>query len=186
MNSNLLSLFGKMFPDYCHPALAAGADGTVCAADPSQAKTRKPATFAEALNFVGEFYQSIEGPTFSRSFPRLGSSGTMERGQFLTLNTLVCHSADDAYSVCSLARILEPNVAQKYYLSARACRGILNRADRRGRTLPLRLRQALEAVATGTGKDGTQTMSPRQNKKTKSLRRSRRKTRDGETGEATQ
>lgn len=39
---------------------------------------------------------------------------------------------------------LEPCVARKYFLSAKACRGIISRADRRGKPLPKRLRNALE------------------------------------------
>ena len=44
-----------------------------------------------------------------------------------------------------LSQILEGNPHQKYYLSAKACRGILNRAARRGKDLPEALRKALEA-----------------------------------------
>ena len=43
-----------------------------------------------------------------------------------------------------LSWILEDNVPEKYYLSAQACRGILNRASRRGKELPEILKTALE------------------------------------------
>ena len=46
-------------------------------------------------------------------------------------------------NVSLLLQILEDNVPQKYYLSARACQGILTRASRRGKPLPEVLRQAL-------------------------------------------
>lgn len=42
-----------------------------------------------------------------------------------------------------LSWILEDNVPQKYYLSARACQGILTRASRRGKALPELLKNAL-------------------------------------------
>lgn len=42
-----------------------------------------------------------------------------------------------------LSWILEDNVPQKYYLSARACQGILTRASRRGKALPDLLKTAL-------------------------------------------
>ena len=42
-----------------------------------------------------------------------------------------------------LSWILEDNVPEKYYLSARACQGILTRASRRGKALPEILRVAL-------------------------------------------
>jgi DNA (cytosine-5)-methyltransferase 1 len=48
-----------------------------------------------------------------------------------------------------LSWILEDNVPQKYYLSARACQGILTRASRRGKPLPEVLRQALMDVIGG-------------------------------------
>ena len=43
-----------------------------------------------------------------------------------------------------LSQILEQNPDNKYNLSARACQGILNRAERRGKTLPPILKEALE------------------------------------------
>jgi hypothetical protein len=42
-----------------------------------------------------------------------------------------------------LSQILEDSAPQKYCLSARACEGILNRAQRRGKELPLELKEAL-------------------------------------------
>jgi len=50
-----------------------------------------------------------------------------------------------------LALILQPpsDVPTRYYLSAKACQGILRRANRRGKVLPPRLQQALEQVANG-------------------------------------
>ena len=43
-----------------------------------------------------------------------------------------------------LSDILEENADPKYNLSARACQGILNRAQKRGKTLPEILQRALE------------------------------------------
>ena len=47
----------------------------------------------------------------------------------------------------SLMDVLESDVPQKYYLSPKACRGILRRAERRGKALPPLLHQALQQVA---------------------------------------
>ena len=47
-------------------------------------------------------------------------------------------------SESTLWQILEANAPEKYYLSARACAGILRRAERRGKELPPMLREALE------------------------------------------
>lgn len=48
-------------------------------------------------------------------------------------------------NVSRLSQILEDSAHPKYSLSARACRGILNRAERRGKELPPELKAALEA-----------------------------------------
>ena len=49
-------------------------------------------------------------------------------------------SAEDVYT---LSQILEEKVPAKYYLSARACEGILRRAKNRGKELPPMLEEAL-------------------------------------------
>lgn len=53
--------------------------------------------------------------------------------------------------VCSLSDILETgDVPQRYYLTPKACQGILRRAEKRGKELPALLKAALESVATQT------------------------------------
>ena len=44
----------------------------------------------------------------------------------------------------TLSSILQDNVQEKYYLSQKACEGILRRAKSRGKELPPRLKVALE------------------------------------------
>ncbi len=75
-----------------------------------------------------------------------GNNGAFSfRTGFLTLNTLEFPSAA---VVCSLSDILETGVVPlRYFLSAKACRGILRRAERRGKTLPQPLARAVQAVA---------------------------------------
>ena len=51
-------------------------------------------------------------------------------------------------NVSRLSQILEDSPHPKYSLSARACLGILNRANRRGKELPKELADALTAQAT--------------------------------------
>lgn len=63
------------------------------------------------------------------------------RGDCSTLNTGECPSVARE---STLSQILEVNVPEKYYLSARACDGILRRAERRGKDLPAMLKAALE------------------------------------------
>lgn len=67
----------------------------------------------------------------------LGDSLTLNIGEF-----------PNAERESLLSWILEDNVPQKYYLSARACQGILTRASRRGKALPELLKTALlETIA---------------------------------------
>lgn len=66
-------------------------------------------------------------------------------GGCMTLNT--GESPSDARG-STLSQILEPNALEKYYLSAKACHGILRRAEKRGKELPTMLREALEEVAS--------------------------------------
>ena len=50
--------------------------------------------------------------------------------------------------VCSLSDILETgDLPQRFYLTAKACQGILRRAEKRGKVLPPPLARALAAVA---------------------------------------
>lgn len=62
-------------------------------------------------------------------------------------------------AVCLLSQVLErTSIPQRYFLSAKACAGILRRAEKRGRQLPPLLQTALERVMqqavkiTATGK----------------------------------
>lgn len=62
------------------------------------------------------------------------------RGDSWTVNISEWPSAE---SVSLLSSTLEVNAPEKYYLSARACQGILTRASRRGKKLPDLLQTAL-------------------------------------------
>ena len=73
------------------------------------------------------------------------NSGMGGPTESLTLNTSEFHSAAAA---CSLSDILETGeLPPRYYLSATACAGILRRAEKRGKVLPVALREALEETA---------------------------------------
>ena len=50
-------------------------------------------------------------------------------------------------STMRLNAVLESSVHPKYYLSPKACRGILRRAEKRGKKLPSHLEQTLRTVA---------------------------------------
>lgn len=79
--------------------------------------------------------------SFSQRWTR---SGMAFRGECWTVDS--SESPRDAVE-CSLSEVLEPCAPQRFFLSPRAARGILRRAEKRGRTLPSRLQHALEALA---------------------------------------
>jgi hypothetical protein len=65
--------------------------------------------------------------------------------EFLTLS--ISEWPNDA-DVCSLSDVLEAGeVPQRFFLSSTACRGILRRAEKRGKKLPEQLANALSMVA---------------------------------------
>ena len=80
---------------------------------------------------------------------RLQNAGMVSHGGFLTLNmSEASHSPSQSRStgvVCSLSDVLETGrVPEKYYLTAKACQGILRRAEQRRKKLPVALKEALE------------------------------------------
>ena len=82
-----------------------------------------------AGNLLGEFYWELISPW---------------RGDALTLNTGVSPSEERE---SSLSRILVEDPPRKYYLTRKACLGILRRASERGKELPETLKRALEIQA---------------------------------------
>ena len=76
---------------------------------------------------------------------RWGNSGMGSPIGFSTLNT---SESPSAVVASSLSDVLEAtgSVPPRYYLSARACAGILRRAAKRGKTLPPLLAEALETT----------------------------------------
>lgn len=92
-------------------------------------------------------YPVTEGEISPECCMRWEGSGITAPGGYLTRNTSECHNGGAEFLACSLDQILEPSPDQKYWLSPTACQGILRRADKRGKALPERLRQALEQRA---------------------------------------
>ena len=92
-------------------------------------------------------HQTEEGilPLYSEGWQNAGMGSPTG---FLTLNSCE-HTSIQSLSlnedgVCSLSDVLEIGEVQpQYYLSARACQGILRRAEKRGKKLPEALYQAL-------------------------------------------
>ena len=74
----------------------------------------------------------------------LEAQNAMWHGEHLTLNTGVSPSVERE---SFLLQVLEPTADQKYYLSQKACLGILRRAKTRGKVLPEILHKALTRQA---------------------------------------
>ena len=82
---------------------------------------------------------------------QLGGATTMKweddgawLGECMTRNT---GESPNAAVVSRLSQILEVTPQEKYSLSAKACQGILRRAERRGKDIPQALKEALENQA---------------------------------------
>ncbi len=71
------------------------------------------------------------------------NSGMAWHGAYWTRNSSEWPSAA---AVCSLSEVLETCVPQRYFLSAKACAGIIRRAEKRGKALPPTLKAALETA----------------------------------------
>jgi len=85
------------------------------------------------------------GETLAASSVRWANSGMGGATGCLMLNTSESHKDADE---CLLSDVLETgDLPQKYYLSPRACEGILRRAEKRGKQLPPMLHQALLIVS---------------------------------------
>ena len=79
---------------------------------------------------------SAEWVTAVAPFPSLGDYTMLSTGEF-----------PREENASRLSQILEDCALPKYSLSERACMGILNRAKKRGKELPVELREALERQA---------------------------------------
>jgi len=98
------------------------------------------------------FCHQTEDGTLVPSSGSWASSGMGSPTGFLTLSmcewTATGVPSPSDGSVCSLLDVLETGeVPPRYFLSAKACAGILRRAEKRGKTLPPQLLTALQSVA---------------------------------------
>lgn len=122
------SLFGKMYPE--HSAVTKERTSESYVKNLSKSSNRQPLCLR---------FRKTDGP-----MPTVISEtdGAL-RTELLTLNT---GESPSVVVESTLSQILEANVPDKYYLSAKACEGILRRAERRGKQLPQMLKDALEQM----------------------------------------
>jgi hypothetical protein len=92
-------------------------------------------------------YREMAGKTPVLLSARKGwSNGQLWTRNSCEWNPILAPSLRDD-GVSSLSEILETGqIAHRYFLSAKACAGILRRAEKRGKQLPEALRLALKAV----------------------------------------
>ena len=128
MENSRNSLVGKMSP--AHSVATTDKTSESCSKNSSKSLSRMPLCLK---------FQKKDGLTQTITAETDGHSLT----EFLTLNIGECPK-DVVES--TLSQILEVNAPEKYYLSAKACEGILRRAGSRGKQLPPILKDALEQM----------------------------------------
>lgn len=121
-----LSLFGKTYPEHSVPTEEKISE---------PCWKNLPAWNNQTLQFL-DLRRGADGTKPEQ----LQETDGLWLGDSLTLNI---GESPKEESVSLLSQILEVNVPQKYYLSAKACRGILTRASRRGKKLQELLETAL-------------------------------------------
>lgn len=131
-----LSLFGKTYPEHSAPTAAKISE---------PCWKNLPALHSQTFQFLDLRVGGADGAKPEQSPETDG----LWHGDSSMLNT---GESPREENVSRLSWILEDNVPQKYYLSARACQGILARASRRGKPLPEILKEALLDVIEQTKK----------------------------------
>ena len=134
MDGIQLSLFGKMFPEHS-PATTETTSGAC-----SKRSAKRPEGGIQFLDLRAG-HGNLLGRSWETDSPLHGDSSTRNTGEF----------PRDARE-STLWQILEDNAPERYFLSARACEGVLRRAEKRGKALPKMLKDALkEAIALERG-----------------------------------
>ena len=115
---------------------------------PTEEKTSGPSS-SRSVPSVKKEYQFLDLRTgYGNLLGSYWETATVLPGGCSTHNT--SESLKDA-AVSSLSEVLEISAPEKYSLSVKACRGILRRAEKRGKELPPMLREALTEVVLSSG-----------------------------------
>ena len=153
MHANQLTLFAEDFPAKTSASQESDVDLTENAADFGSSLRASLMRFnpsGSSLKTCQVYSLAMEGETLPSSFNGWQSAGMAWDGECLTVRALDLPS--DA-SVCLLSQVLETEVDARYFLSPKACAGILRRAEARGKVIPEPLRSALWVVTIDeTGK----------------------------------
>lgn len=127
MDDIQLSLFGKMFPEHSVQTEEKISEPSSKASSKSQSRRPLCLTFRRVDGVTTTIMSEMDGALLTELWKQAG-------GEFPSVAV-----------ESTLSSILEERAQEKYYLSAKACEGILRRADRRGKELPKVLRDALTA-----------------------------------------
>lgn len=150
---------GKTYPDACHRESRRGQTSRPSSRNLSASQSRMLPMFL----FLKRDGQSQEssweniGPWLTKSMmPNGGGSRSAENGcaSLLTTTDIPLPGFSLELNIGEMPKVPNPTklsdvledraVDSRYYLSARACQGILNRASKRGKELPEILKTALE------------------------------------------
>jgi hypothetical protein len=142
-SASLLGCPAKTFPS---PVSAPGSKGSALA---SFTSLRESCESFDPLGLSSRMFPDFSVATvdetlrkssaFSWSSAGMGFAGVCSTRSF-------SESPKDAVG-CSLSEVLESHVPQRFFLTPRAAKGILRRAEKRGRKLPVHLEAALTALA---------------------------------------
>lgn len=155
---------GKTCQEHCHPANQKERTSKSSSRRSSKSSKQMPLMCLCLKTESGQKPDSsMEWVTMDNPFPWLGDFTMHSSGAFLNAENgllslpISTDSVPEKYCLTlnigekprvpnptHLSDILEENADPKYNLSAKACQGILNRADKRGKKLPPILREALE------------------------------------------
>ena len=127
---------GKTYPALTHHALNRRPPEAISGRSSSRSSPLKNPLHTLMLLDLRPGAGNMLGPYWEYDPPWLGSPGTLN-----------CSACPKGVIGSSLSLILEDSVPQKYYLSRKACRGILRRARERGKPLPVKLEVALRLQA---------------------------------------
>lgn len=155
---------GKMYPEACPAPVKDTAEKTSRPSSKKSAKSSaKKLPLFLCLKEAGPMQDaSAEWVIAEPRFPSLGDFTIVNGGEFLNVEnesvclpilmenqqqkcylSLNCGEKPRTIVQTRLSEILEESTADRYRLSERACLGILNRAQRRGKELPPELKEAL-------------------------------------------
>lgn len=134
--SDVGSQFGKMFPEHFRVQ-----------EEDTQEQTSKPSSRSSSASSkqmlpMFLYLRKEDGPS-----PAVSWDTEMTDALFPSLGDYMTHSFGESpkeENASHLSQILEDCPHPKYSLSEKACRGILRRAEKRGKELPEVLREALE------------------------------------------